>query len=60
MTSPGSAVASIGIPLGLANFKLIPVSLTPFGRDIVDLAQARRLDYATTVAMPADPSRPTL
>jgi len=26
----------IGIPLGLANFKLIPVSLTPFGREIVD------------------------
>ena len=26
----------IGIPLGLADFKLIPVSLTPFGREIVD------------------------
>jgi uncharacterized membrane protein YccF (DUF307 family) len=25
----------IGIPLGLANFKLIPVSLTPLGKDIV-------------------------
>ena len=25
----------IGIPLGLANFKLVRVSLTPFGRDIV-------------------------
>lgn len=25
----------IGIPLGLANFKMIPVSLTPLGRDIV-------------------------
>ena len=25
----------IGIPLGLANFKLIPVSLTPFGHEIV-------------------------
>ena len=47
----------IGIPLGLANFKLIPVSLTPFGRDIVDLDQARRLGYATQVVMPADPSR---
>ena len=30
----------IGIPLGLANFKLIPVSLTPFGRDIVSLDEA--------------------
>ena len=29
----------IGIPLGLANFKLIPVSLTPFGREIVDSDQ---------------------
>ena len=39
----------IGIPLGVANFKLIPVSLTPFGRDIVDIAQARRLglDYVS-------------
>lgn len=25
----------IGIPLGLANFKMIPVSLTPLGREIV-------------------------
>ena len=48
----------IGIPLGLANFKLIPVSLTPFGRDIVDLAQAGRLGYSAKVAMPANPSRP--
>jgi uncharacterized membrane protein YccF (DUF307 family) len=40
-------ITIIGIPLGLANFKLIPVSLTPFGRDIVDIEQARRLglDY---------------
>lgn len=25
----------IGFPLGLANFKLIPLALTPFGKDIV-------------------------
>jgi uncharacterized membrane protein YccF (DUF307 family) len=47
----------IGIPLGLANFKLIPVSLTPFGRDIVDLDQARRLGLEGAVALPTDPSR---
>jgi uncharacterized membrane protein YccF (DUF307 family) len=47
----------IGIPLGLANFKLIPVSLTPFGRDIVDIEQARRLGYASTVAVPSTPSQ---
>lgn len=28
-------VTIIGIPLGVANFKLIPVSLLPLGRDIV-------------------------
>ncbi len=43
----------IGIPLGLANFKLIPVSLTPFGREIVDIDQARRLGYAAGVSVPA-------
>ena len=40
-------ITIIGIPLGLANFKLIPVSLTPFGREIVDVDQARRGGYAS-------------
>ena len=31
----------IGIPLGLANFKLIPVSLMPLGREIVDADSVR-------------------
>jgi uncharacterized membrane protein YccF (DUF307 family) len=31
----------IGIPLGLANFKLIPVSLLPMGREIVRIEQVR-------------------
>src|ERR671911_2234970 len=39
----------IGIPLGLANFKLIPVTLTPFGREIVDIGQAERLGYTPQV-----------
>ena len=47
----------IGIPLGLANFKIIPIALTPFGRDIVDLDQARQYGYAAQVTVPADPSR---
>jgi uncharacterized membrane protein YccF (DUF307 family) len=33
----------IGIPLGLGNFKLIPVSLLPFGREIVPVDQAQSL-----------------
>src|ERR1700741_5039361 len=45
-------ITIIGIPLGLANFKLIPVSLTPFGRDIIDVEQARRLGYAGAVGVP--------
>ncbi len=30
-------ITIIGIPLGLGNFKLIPVSLLPFGREIVPI-----------------------
>jgi uncharacterized membrane protein YccF (DUF307 family) len=32
-------VTIIGIPLGIANFKLIPVALLPFGREIVPVEQ---------------------
>lgn len=49
-------ITVIGIPLGLANFKLIPVSLLPFGREIVSIEQARAQGLATVVAVPADPS----
>ncbi|MDX6669039.1 MAG: hypothetical protein QOK04_2419 [Solirubrobacteraceae bacterium] len=41
----------IGIPLGLANFKLIPVSLLPFGREIVSIDQARAMGLAPQVAL---------
>jgi uncharacterized membrane protein YccF (DUF307 family) len=44
----------IGIPLGLANFKLIPVSLTPFGREIVDIEEAQRLGVSADLAVPTD------
>src|SRR4249919_494386 len=33
-------VTIIGIPLGVANFKLIPISLLPLGREIVPIDQA--------------------
>ena len=33
-------ITIIGIPLGIANFKLIPVSLLPFGREIVPIDEA--------------------
>ena len=35
-------VTIIGIPLGLGNFKLIPVGLRPFGREIVSVEEAAR------------------
>jgi len=31
-------ITIIGIPLGLANFKLIPISLMPFGAEIVPVS----------------------
>ena len=46
----------IGIPLGLANFKLIPVSPLPMGREIVSIEQARAQGLAATVAVATDPS----
>ena len=45
----------IGIPLGLANFKLIPVSLTPFGRDIVSVEEAQRMGLQPLVTVGPPP-----
>jgi uncharacterized membrane protein YccF (DUF307 family) len=42
----------IGIPLGLANFKLIPVTFRPFGRDIVSVEEAERQGLSQQVVMP--------
>ena len=35
LTGIALCLTIIGVPLGLGNFKLIPVSLTPLGREIV-------------------------
>jgi uncharacterized membrane protein YccF (DUF307 family) len=45
----------IGIPLALANFKLIPVSLLPLGRDIVGIEQARAMGVVSVAEVPTDP-----
>ncbi|WP_262704990.1 MULTISPECIES: YccF domain-containing protein [Streptomyces] len=44
LTGVALCVTIIGIPLGLANFKLIPISLAPLGHEIVPTDQpfARR------------------
>jgi uncharacterized membrane protein YccF (DUF307 family) len=47
----------IGIPLGLANLKLIPVSLFPMGREIVSIEEARALGIQPMFA-PNGTSRP--
>ena len=42
----------IGLPLGLANFKLIPVSLLPFGREIVSIEEAREMGLSASASVP--------
>ncbi|WP_228976498.1 YccF domain-containing protein [Streptomyces sp. DH12] len=39
VTGVALCVTIIGIPLGIANFKLIPVSLLPLGKDVVSSDQ---------------------
>lgn len=41
ITGIALCITIVGIPLGLANFKLIPVSLLPLGREIVSVDEAR-------------------
>jgi uncharacterized membrane protein YccF (DUF307 family) len=45
LTGIALCITIIGIPLGLANFKLIPVSLMPFGRDIVSVEEAQAMGF---------------
>jgi uncharacterized membrane protein YccF (DUF307 family) len=41
----------IGLPLGIANFKLIPVSLLPFGRAIGSIDEATAMGLTPTVSV---------
>jgi uncharacterized membrane protein YccF (DUF307 family) len=50
-------ITIIGIPLGLANFKLIPVTFRPFGRDIVSIEEAERRGLEQHAAVPTHPTR---
>lgn len=51
ITGVAMCITIIGIPLGLANFKLVPVSLTPFGREIVDIEHAERYGMDRTFSL---------
>ncbi|HEU4656530.1 MAG TPA: YccF domain-containing protein [Capillimicrobium sp.] len=55
ITGVGLCLTIIGIPLGLANFKLIPVSLLPLGREIVSVEQARAMGLPSTGAVGHEP-----
>jgi uncharacterized membrane protein YccF (DUF307 family) len=39
-------ITIIGIPLGIANFKLVPVSLMPLGKEIVEKRRGGQFDRA--------------
>lgn len=44
VTGVALCLTILGIPLGLANFKLIPVSLMPLGRVVVTTEQAAAIE----------------
>ena len=41
VTGVAMCLTIIGIPLGIASFKLVPISLMPLGKDIVDVDAVR-------------------
>jgi uncharacterized membrane protein YccF (DUF307 family) len=43
VTGVAQCLTILGIPLGLANFKLIPISLLPLGREVVSVDEARAM-----------------
>jgi uncharacterized membrane protein YccF (DUF307 family) len=44
------SITIIGIPLALANLKLIPVSMVPLGKEIVPIDQTRSISANSRVA----------
>ena len=51
LTAIGLAITIVGIPFAWANLKLIPVSLTPLGRDIVDVDDPRSFGVGRPAAV---------
>ena len=47
VTAVALAVTIVGIPFAIANLKLVPVSLTPLGRRIVDVDDPRAFGVGT-------------
>jgi uncharacterized membrane protein YccF (DUF307 family) len=51
ITGIALCITIIGIPLGVANFKLIPVSLTPLGREVVTTEEADAIAARSGIAV---------
>jgi uncharacterized membrane protein YccF (DUF307 family) len=51
ITGVALCITIVGIPFGIANFKLIPISLLPLGRDIVTVEEAERMGLRPEVAV---------
>lgn len=52
ITGIAQCLTIIGIPLGIANFKLLPVSLLPLGREIVSVEEARAMGHEGQLRVP--------
>ena len=52
ITGVVQCITIIGIPLGLANFKMIPISLMPLGREIVPVDQVAASGGSAQVSIP--------
>ncbi len=44
-------VTIIGIPFGIASFKMVPLALWPFGRTVVSIEEAERLNQPVLVSL---------
>lgn len=51
VTGVAQCLTVIGLPLGLASFKLIPVSLWPFGREIMPISELAADERGAAVAV---------
>jgi uncharacterized membrane protein YccF (DUF307 family) len=59
ITGVALCLTIIGIPLGLANFKLIPVSQLQMGREIVPTDHEHTVEGTAVVAVPRDRGTPS-
>ena len=51
-------ITIIGIPFGVASFKLAGLAIAPLGREIIGADEARRRDAASAIAVGAPADRP--